>query len=467
VTSLALNRASATTPTRLVGLMALLVALVVAAGSVALWTAAGIHDAAQAIGRDAEPSVALALRMQATLGDIDAAAAGDALTDNGAAIGTSLRFRDGLNSLATSLVDAARNITYGDAEARPLQALQQQLLAYQEAVVEARSVGQGNPWLLLHRLQWASRVNRDFAAPAAEALAAANANELERRYAAYRATSLAHGGAAVAAFALLVAALLGAQVWLARRVRRLVNPMLALATLVAVAGGLWLGAAILTERGDLRAAKSDAYDSLHTLFQAKTAANALRAAMSLWLLDPDARPEAQERMGAARLALTGTDLTRPDLAAPLLNQLQRSQALERSGSAREARDTAPHLGGLLGKELENITFGVPERDAATESVARLAAAEQVALAVAEEAHRNRTTAAGRWLSEGPDGGAGAFLALQATLDRTIAVNQAEFDRRVARSLDMAALIPLVACAALLAAALLSAGGLWLRLREYR
>lgn len=447
--------------------MALLVALAVAAGSVALWTAAGIHDAAQAIGRDAEPSVALALRMQATLGDIDAAAAGDALTDNGAAIGTSLRFRDGLNSLATSLVDAARNITYGDAEARPLQALQQQLLAYQEAVVEARSVGQGNPWLLLHRLQWASRVNRDFAAPAAEALAAANANELERRYAAYRATSLAHGGAAVAAFALLVAVLLGAQVWLARRVRRLVNPMLALATLVAVAGGLWLGAAILTERGDLRAAKSDAYDSLHTLFQAKTAANALRAAMSLWLLDPDARPEAQERMGAARLALTGTDLTRPDLAAPLLNQLQRFQALERSGSAREARDTALHLGGLLGKELENITFGVPERDAATESVARLAAAEQVALAVAEEAHRNRTTAAGRWLSEGPDGGAGAFLALQATLDRTIAVNQAEFDRRVARSLDMAALIPLVACAALLAAALLSAGGLWLRLREYR
>jgi len=310
-----------------VDLMATLIALVVATGFVAFWTAAGIHDAAQAIGRDAEPSVALALRMQATLGDIDAAAAGDALTDSGAAIGTSLRFRDGLNSLATSLVDASRNITYGEAEAQPLQALQRQLLAYQEAVVEARSVRPANPWLLLHRLQWASRVNQDFATPAAEALAAANADELERRYAAYRATSLAHGGAAVAAFVLLVAALLGAQLWLARRMRRLVNPRLAAATLVAVAAGLWLGVAVLTERANLRAAKLDAYDSLHALFQAKVAANMLRAAMSLWLLDPTARPEAQARMGAVRKTLIGTDLTRPDLAAPLLNQLQRSMQL--------------------------------------------------------------------------------------------------------------------------------------------
>jgi len=440
-----------------VDLMATLIALVVATGFVAFWTAAGIHDAAQAIGRDAEPSVALALRMQATLGDIDAAAAGDALTDSGAAIGTSLRFRDGLNSLATSLVDASRNITYGEAEAQPLQALQRQLLAYQEAVVEARSVRPANPWLLLHRLQWASRVNRDFATPAAEALAAANADELERRYAAYRATSLAHGGAAVAAFVLLVAALLGAQLWLARRMRRLVNPRLAAAALVAVAAGLWLGVAVLTERANLRAAKLDAYDSLHALFQAKVAANTLRAAMSLWLLDPAARPEAQARMGAVRKTLIGTDLTRPDLAAPLLNQLQRSMQLERVGSAAAALDTAPHPGGLLGKELENITFGAPERDAATDSVARLAGAEQVILAVTgEEQRHNHTAAVGRWLSEGLDGGAGAFLALQAALDR-----------RVARALHTATLIPWVVGAALLAAALLSMGGLWPRLREYR
>jgi len=142
--------------------------------------------------------------------------------------------------------------------------------------------------------------------------------------------------------------------------------------------------------------------------------------------------------------------------------------LERVGSAGQARGLTPHPGGLLGTELENITFGAPERDAATDSVARLAGAEQVILAVTEEEQRhNHAAATGRWLGEGPDGGAGAFLALQAALDRTIAVNQAEFDRRVARSLHTAALIPWVAGAALLAAALLSMGGLWLRLREYR
>jgi len=148
--------------------------------------------------------------------------------------------------------------------------------------------------------------------------------------------------------------------------------------------------------------------------------------------------------------------------------LKSDRLLERVGSAAAALDTAPHPGGLLGKELENITFGAPERDAATDSVARLAGAEQVILAVTgEEQRHNHTAAVGRWLSEEPDGGAGAFLALQAALDRTIAVNQAEFDRRVARALHTATLIPWVVGAALLAAALLSMGGLWPRLREYR
>ncbi len=458
---------SAATPARLIGAMAMLVVLAVLAGGTAFWAAGGIRDAAQTIGRDAEPSVALALRMAATLADLDALAAADSLTDGGATVGTSSRFRAGLDSLAADLVAASRNITYGDAEALPLRALARQLLRYEEAVVETRAAAHGDPWLMAHRLEWASRVDRGFVVPEAGALAAANADELERRYAAYRATSLVHGGVAFAAFVLLVAVQFGAQVWLARRMRRLVNPLLALAMLVTAAGGLWLGAAVLSERADLRAAKSDAYDSLRVLFEAKAAVNALRAGMSVWLLDPAARPEAQQRMGAAATALIGTDLSRPERAQPLLKQLRQSLALESAGSPAAALEAAPHPGGLLGAELENVTFGVPEREAATESVATLAAAVQTIRAITDQESRDRTSAIGRWLGEGAGGGAGAFQAVQAALDRTIAVNQVEFERRVTRALDMAALIPLVACGALAAAALLSVGGLWLRLREYR
>ena len=457
-----------TTPGKLVSSLIAIIVVAVLAAAGSLWAVGNIRDAARTVGRDAEPSVALALRMAAALADMDAVAIGDSLLDGGAAIGTSARFRAGTDQLASDIVDASRNITYGDAEALPLRELLRSLARYQEAIAEARSVGPGNIWLTSQRMQWASRVNRDFAAPQAEALAKANADELERHYADYRATALICGGTGFAAFALLVATLLGVQVFLARRMRRLVNPLLASATVIAAASGLWFGANVLTERADLRAAKADAYDSLHVLFEAKSAANALRAAMSLWLLDPAARADAQARIDAATHALIGTDLTRPDQRRPLLEGLGRALALERDGSPSRAIAEAPHPGGLLGTELDNVTFGVAEREAATQSVALLADAEALLRAVQTQELRPDHPAAVRlWLDEDGPGGAAVFLALQAALDRTIAVNQAQFDLRITVALGRAWLIPIVICAALVATALLSAGGLWLRLREYR
>lgn len=440
------------TPGRLRLSLVLVVAVAAAAAAGSLWAASTIRDAAQTVGRDAEPSVALALRMTATLRDMDAAALADSLSDSGAAVGTSASFHAGLDRLAADAVAAAHNVTYGEAEAVPLTELQRMLAMYQEAVVEARHVGRGDPWITSRRVQWASRVNRDDLVPQAEALAAANAGELERHYADYRATSLAYGGVALALFAALVAVLLGVQAWLARRTRRLLNPLLAAATLVAGATGVWFAAAALTERSDLRAAKSDAYDSLHVLFEAKAAASAMRADMSLWLLDPTLRADMQGRIDASARALTGADLDRSE--------------------AEQA-----HVGGLLGAELDNITF-VGERDAATDSVRRLAAAEGVVRTLQtpdgqtpngqpRDEQLARVLAVDRWLSNRPDGGAAAFTALQAALDRTIAINQSEFDRLVTSALATAELMPLVSCGGLALAALLAACGLWLRLRDYR
>ena len=113
-----------TTPARLMQAVLAIVAMAMLAGGLALWAAASISEAARTIGKDAEPSVALALRMAATLGDMDAAALGDSLTDGGATTGTSRRFNDGVEQLSADLVEAARNVTYGEAEAAPLRELQ-------------------------------------------------------------------------------------------------------------------------------------------------------------------------------------------------------------------------------------------------------------------------------------------------------------------------------------------------------
>lgn len=464
------GRPALTTPGRLVRWLAAIVVLAGLVAAASLWTAARIADAAQTVGRDAEPSVALALRMAATLGDMDAAALADSLTDNGAATGTSWPFRAGTDQLAADIVAASRNITYGEAEAAPLRELQRMLALYQQAVVEARYIGDGNAWITSRRVQWASRVNRDFAVPQAEALAQVNADELEQHYAAYLATSLLFGAADLAAFALLVAVLAGAQVWLARRTRRVINPLLAAATVAAVASGLWFGGAVLNERADLRAAKADAYDSLRVLFQAKSAASQLRADMSLWLLDPSARAEANAGIDEAAHALTGINLSQSGPAQQVQAALAHALAEERGGNAAQARSDTPHVGGFLGAELDNITFGVPERTAATDCIARLTDAEGVMRAVlAEEQGQRRAHvfAVTQWLEQDPGGGGAAFKAVEEALDRTIAINQAEFDRRVTSALRTATQMPFITCGALVLVALLSAGGVWLRLREYR
>jgi hypothetical protein len=264
------------------------------------------------------------------------------------------------------------------------------------------------------------------------------------------------------------------QVWLARRTRRLLNPLLALASLLTAAATLWFAVAVLDEREELRAAKSDAYDSLHVLFEARAAVNTIRADLSLWLLDAAARPAAAERIAAALHALIATDIARPEQTRPLLKTLQDLLVMEQHGEAAAAMAATPHVGGFLGAELENVTFGVPEREGATQSIARLIDAMGVARAIQRQAlagehgtGNGQFAAVARWLDETGGGGRAAFDAEQAALDRTIAVNQGEFDRDVTAALATAAVIPFVTCGALALAALLAVAGLWPRLREYR
>jgi len=459
-----------TTPGRLRGAMLGLTLLVLLAGAVSLWAAAGISDAARTVGRDAEPSVALALRMSAGLGDMDAAALADSLVGGGEATGTSAEFRQAMLTLSSDLVEAARNVTYGEAEAAPLRELQRWTLAYQEAVAEARTYGAGDRTATLRRVQWATRVNRDFATPEAGKLAEANASVLEDTYRRYQTQSLLLGGMAVGAFLLLVLALVAVQAWLARRMRRTLNPMLAGATLVAAAAGLWLGATVLQERITLRVAKDDAYGSLRPLFQAKVAVSALQADTSMWLLDPEpaARAAAQARMDASAWALVEVYLANPARLMDMQTKLMAAVRLEEDGQVAAARAATPQFGGFLGKELNNITFGAAERGPATDSILRLAdAAAAVRRMQALEGRRQHTEAVAGWLGQGLGEGSTMFAALRAALDRTIAVNQAEFDQHVSAALGTAARLPWVVVAALALVLGLSLGGLWQRLREYR
>ncbi len=460
------GRARISTPGWLVRAAGVIVLLAVLAAGAVLWAAGGIQDAARTIGRDAEPSVALALRITATLADMNAAAVGDSLTENAAASGTSRAFRVGEAALSTDLVQAARNITYGRAESDPLEQLQAALLGYEEAVVESRYIGGTDALITSRRVQWASRVNREIAAPAAQALADANATVLEDRWSAYQARWLPGLAIGVAALVLLAAVLVAVQLWLLRRTRRVINLPLAAATAICAAAAVWFGSQAISGHGTLRAAKQDAYDSLCVLFHAKAAVYAIRSDMSLWLLDPTIRAEAAARIGQSEQALIGAASTDTPTARALAAGMQAAMQTEQQGDAARALTQVPKTGGLLGAELSNVTFGVPEREAATAAVNHLLEAVAYVQAIQAQAVRDRAGAATNWLREAPGGGVPVFAAEQDALDRTIAVNQSEFDRDTTEILASAALIAPATLAALALVALLSAGGLWLRLREY-
>ncbi len=462
-----LGRAGISTPGWLWRAGGLVVLLALLAGGAVLWAAGGIEDAARTIGRDAEPSVALALRMTATLADMNAAAVSDSLSESGSASGTSRTFRDGEAALAVDLVQAARDITYGRAEADPLERLQYALLGYEEAVVESRYIGGTDALITSRRVQWASRVDRDVAAPAAQALADANATVLQDRWNTYQARWLLGLAVGFAALALLAAVLVAVQLWLLRRTRRLINLPLAAATAICAAAALWFGSQAISAHGTLRAAKQDAYDSLYVLFQAKGLVNAIRSDGSLWLLDPSVRMEAGARIDQSEQELIGQASTDGATARALADGMQAAMQTEQQGDAARALTQVPKTGGLLGTELANVTFGVPEREAATAAVNQLLAAAAYVRTNQAQALRDRAGAVADWLREAPGGGVPVFAAVQDALDRTIAVNQSEFDRDTMDILAGSARIAPVTLAALAVVVLLSAGGLWLRLREYR
>jgi len=453
----------ATTPGQIgAGFLAIALAALLAA-VVNLWSASQTASAIHTIGRDAEPSVVLALRIGAALSDLDATAVEDALAAGMSAAGTSARWREGKASLDGLLVQASRNITYPD-ETVALRGLLRWTGEYQASLAEARGAADpARPFTATQRLQWSHRLVREFALPEAEALALANRKPLTDAYGQFQTSTLVSEAATIVGVLLLGAILVGTQMFLTRRTRRLVNAPLAAATVLCAGLLTGLVATAALERAAVRAAKVDSYESLDALFAAKGIAAVMNADLSLWLLDPATRPAASQSLDTRARALLDLDWRDSNESVRLVNALQVGQERERQGQAAAALAAVPARGGLLGKALSNITFGPAERDPASDAVRGLLGFLRVADQVRDRGAPDQATQA---LQLREREGAAALAGLDGALDRTIAVNQAEFDRRIAQATSLAAWVPPAACAVLAVIVLLSAVGLWQRYREY-
>jgi hypothetical protein len=307
------------------------------------------RHAMKTIGKDAAPSIVAAQEIGSALADLDANAA-NYLIGTASHRADAMRTYENRRVQATArLVDAAQNITYGDAERVPIHTMIEELGRYFELFAEARyrhDIGDDKGALDAYRNATALMHTKILAA--SNALDRANKTYMDDTYAEQRRASEGAEGLALGLGGALLTSLIAAQFFILKRMRRVVNPPLALATVLAFGFMVYLVNAFGDARDDLKVAKEDAFESVHALWRARAIAYDANGDESRYLLD-HANAAQHEATFDARVR----DLTN----APTMSAWRATAA----GSFK----------GLFADELNNITFA-GERSAAEKMVASFA-----------------------------------------------------------------------------------------------
>jgi hypothetical protein len=262
----------------------------------------------------------------------------------------------------------------------------------------------------------------------------------------------------VALGVLLVAVLIALQVLLAVRFRRLINPALALVTVLAVAVTAVTGTRFYAEYTHLHVARYDSFESIQALSMARAVSNDANADESRFLVDP--AHTAQYQQAFLDKSQEIVDVGNVSYAGYL-------PALNADIAAYQRNNADIRFGGYLGTEVRNITFP-GEGQAAL--AALLAFQHYEADDVEMRSLVKTDLPAGIAFDFGiaPNESDGAFNAYAAALQADITINSAAFTQAVADGSSDAsgAFLAVEALAVLLMTGLIFAG-VRPRLAEYR
>src|SRR5580658_79723 len=440
---------------QLFGLIVLLSLFAFGTSSVAL---SQLRDTIRTIALHTKPAISAAERMRTALSAMDVDAASDSLSSDAVSTGTSRDFAGDVGNEIAAMVQASGGISFGDTDAAwRIESMQYDLHLYFAALGEARDAGRSKPWLAAQRVKFASRLLRGHVMVQADALESGNWRQLEAAYAQSEEQSQRLGVSYIGIGTLLIVTLIGAQIFLQRRTRRLINVPLAVATAVLVGAVLSVGLAILQERAEMLAGKTEALDRLVTLRQAKSAAYAINADQAMWLLDQEANriEYEQDFERRARLIL---DVDPTDTAG--LAQLQTRLA------ATDPAAPPPVAAGLLGSASAGPSRvgEKPIAEAILSYLDFLMINRQLHILEEKGDHRGALE-----LRTGNKPGQAlfAFSRMDKALDAAITVADAGFEQRVTSVTATIYGLEVITVGGLGLALLLAAAGLWQRYKEYR
>jgi len=447
------------------GLVALGAALVL------FWSVGGtvISDArlgVQTIVRDTAPSVIAAQKIRAHLANMDADVANAGLTRGEAQVQAWKDYTNEQAALSEHLISAAQNITYGDAERRPILDIATAIQSYAGLVGEARAImalanqrdSISDAALALIR-QSTTLMNRTLL-PAAGALNDANEMVLNRTWQGREAAMGFETAGVIAAGLPVLLVLVGLQVFMASRVNRIINPGLLAASIAMTVVVAWAGYGCGASASALTTAKRDAFDSIRAMWKARAVAYSANADESFFLLDPS-RKQAYANSFVDKIAqLVDVKVVQSATRSSYLNGV--NMYVGGSCSASHSAFT-----GLLGTELDNVTFA-GECSAAAQTYRTLSIYLDIDAKIRTlESSGQRDAAIALNIGVKPGESNYAFDLFDKSLGAVIEINQGAFDAAVAKADRRLDPLPWVIGIGGALVALLSMLGVRPRLNEYR
>ena len=412
----------------------------------------GQRYAIKTIGKDTAPSIIAAQHIKSGLADLDANAANQLLVDVGKNPAAEKAYDDRRKEVVEATLAAAENITYGDAERTPIRTLFVALGDYRLKIHEARIFQkQKNNTAILESYRAGADIIDNTLLPAADALDRTNREALNRIYKEQKFTTVKYLFFVAISSIGLLAILISLQIFLNRRMRRLLNPMLLAATAIAI---LFMGftfRALFSASNQLRIAKDDAFESIHALWQVRALAYSANGDESRYLLD-SAMATKHEQAFATKVAK--------------LAEIPNVETFKRVANTLTNGGTNLGFKGLFADELNNITFK-GEREAAIATFAAFGTYVEIDQQI-RQLQQSGSHDAAVTLCIGNNQGQSnwAFDRFDSALDKTIAINQKAFDQAVDQGSKDIEGFEITAPIALSAIALLTLLGLLPRTKEY-
>jgi hypothetical protein len=460
-----------TRPERIRGMAAVAIIVAVFLGLITAAIFGSVAGGLRLIGQQSEPEVLATTDLYYRLNDMDAQVANVLLVGRQPGLGINRQQAQAIYE--QDRVQADQDLQRAAVVAGSVPSAQQSLRSvldglgrYEALAAEAMYLdgqGSGQPGrppaaaLILYRQ--ATDLLQGSILPSARSLTNQNTATLDGVYQAKR--SAAQSGVLWVALsgALLLAVLVGLQIYFAVRYRRIFNPALAGATLIALALVAASSLELSAAAGQLHVAKADAFDSIIALSQARATSDDANADESRYLVDPGRAAQYQqafENKSQQLVQLAGAGI------------FQYDAALAQAISAYHTNHADVRFGGYFGVEFRNITF-TGERAAAEQTLAAYQVYER------DDRHIRALNRSGDLraaiafdTSYAPGNSNWAFTQYDNALVGLIAINQRAFTGAIsAGQQDMNGWTNYIPAGAVILIAVLVLAGVRPRLAEYR